>query len=45
MHPRSDMKLDCLDSCIDDDNLKAYPDITAGEFLEQRLVEIGLKKK
>jgi len=45
MHPRSDMKLDCLDSCIDADHPKAYQDITAGRFLEQRLVEIGLKKK
>jgi len=45
MHPRSDMKLDCLDSCVDADRPKAYQDITAGRFLEQRLVEIGLKKK
>jgi isopenicillin N synthase-like dioxygenase len=44
MHPRSDMKLNCLDSCIDDDNPKSYPDISAGEFLSQRLAEIGLKK-
>lgn len=45
MHPRSDMKLDCLPECITDENPKAYPDITAGEFLNQRLVEIGLIKK
>lgn len=45
MHPRSDMKLNCLPECITDENPKAYPDITAGEFLNQRLVEIGLIKK
>lgn len=45
MHPRSDMKLNCLPECIDDEHPKAYPDITAGEFLHQRLVEIGLIKK
>jgi len=45
MHPRSDMNLNCLDACIDDDNPKAFEDITAGEFLNQRLVEIGLIKK
>lgn len=44
MHPRSEMPLNCLEECIDEDNPKAYPDITAGEFLHQRLVEIGLKK-
>ncbi len=45
MHPRSDMKLNCLDACITRDNPKQYDDITAGEFLHQRLVEIGLIKK
>lgn len=45
MHPRSDMKLDCLEECISDDNPKKYDDITAGEFLNQRLKEIGLTKK
>ncbi len=44
MHPRSDMDLTCLSSCIDENNPKHYPDITAGEFLSQRLAEIGLKK-
>ena len=44
LHPRSEMPLDCLEECIDENNPKAYPDITAGEFLHQRLVEIGLKK-
>lgn len=44
LHPRSDMRLDCLPSCIDEDNPKAYEDITAGEYLMQRLREIGLIK-
>ena len=44
MHPRSDMKLNALPECIDDSHPKAYEDITAGEFLNQRLREIGLKK-
>ncbi|MGJ8684257.1 MAG: isopenicillin N synthase family dioxygenase [Nonlabens sp.] len=45
LHPRSDMKLDCLDECVDENNPKQYDDITAGDFLHQRLVEIGLIKK
>lgn len=44
LHPRSEMPLNCLEECIDQEHPKAYPDITAGEFLHQRLVEIGLKK-
>ncbi|MCE7995913.1 MAG: isopenicillin N synthase family oxygenase [Roseivirga sp.] len=44
MHPRSEMDLSCLENCIDGDNPKQYDDITAGEFLNQRLAEIGLKK-
>ncbi len=45
MHPRSDMNLACLESCITADNPKRYEDITAGAFLEERLIEIGLLKK
>lgn len=45
MHPRSEMDLTCLESCIDENNPKQFEDTTAGEFLEQRLAEIGLKKK
>ncbi|AXT49835.1 isopenicillin N synthase family oxygenase [Aquimarina sp. BL5] len=45
MHPRSDMKLNCLEECITEENPKQYEDITAGDFLHQRLVEIGLIKK
>jgi isopenicillin N synthase-like dioxygenase len=43
LHPKSDMKLDCLDSCIDENHPKQFEDITAGEYLDQRLREIGLK--
>ena len=45
MHPVSEMKLDVLESCIDKDNPKHYEDITAGEFLHERLLELGLIKK
>ncbi|MEE4000302.1 2-oxoglutarate and iron-dependent oxygenase domain-containing protein [Tenacibaculum sp. FZY0031] len=44
MHPVSDMKLDVLDNCIDENNPKQFEDITAGEFLDERLRELGLKK-
>lgn len=44
VHPVSDMPLNCLESCIDDKNPQLYKDITAGEFLEQRLREIGLRE-
>ncbi len=44
MHPRSEMSLACLENCIDKENPKTFEDITAGEFLNQRLAEIGLKK-
>tara|TARA_B110000046_G_scaffold60431_1_gene67839 strand:- start:1494 stop:2441 length:948 start_codon:yes stop_codon:yes gene_type:complete len=44
MHPISEMKLDVLENCIDSKNPKQFEDITAGEFLEQRLLELGLKK-
>lgn len=44
MHPRSEMDLSCLANCIDAEHPKQFDDITAGEFLDQRLAEIGLKK-
>ncbi|MCS6917162.1 MAG: 2-oxoglutarate and iron-dependent oxygenase domain-containing protein [Chitinophagales bacterium] len=43
LHPRSDMRLDCLGSCISLENPRRYEPITAGEYLNERLVEIGLK--
>lgn len=44
LHPRSTMDLTCLQSCIGDENPLAYEAITAGEYLNERLREIGLKK-
>jgi isopenicillin N synthase-like dioxygenase len=44
MHPRSEMSLAALPSCVDAQHPKRWPDITAGEFLDQRLREIGLRK-
>ncbi|WP_373400751.1 2-oxoglutarate and iron-dependent oxygenase domain-containing protein [Algoriphagus halophilus] len=44
MHPRSDMDLTCLESCVSEENPKLFPDATAGEFLEERLRELGLRK-
>ena len=44
MHPRAEMNLTCLESCIDTHNPKLYVDMTAGEFLNERLIELGLKK-
>jgi isopenicillin N synthase-like dioxygenase len=44
LHPRSEMKLDCLPSCVTSEHNLHYPPITAGEYLDERLKEIGLKK-
>lgn len=44
LHPKGSMSLRCLDSCIDAAHPKAYEDATAGEYLDERLREIGLKK-
>ena len=44
LHPRSSMSLRCLDDCIDATHPKEYEDATAGEYLDERLREIGLKK-
>lgn len=44
LHPRSDMDLSCLPSCVTDGNKLNYEPITAGEYLDERLREIGLKK-
>ncbi|MEG1265644.1 MAG: 2-oxoglutarate and iron-dependent oxygenase domain-containing protein [Myroides sp.] len=45
MHPISEMPLNCLENCVTDENPKLYEDITAGEFLTERLIELGLIKK
>ena len=44
LHPKSAVSLACLEGCIDDKHPKEYPDATAGEYLDERLREIGLKK-
>ena len=44
LHPKSDMSLASLPSCISENQPKAYEDATAGEYLDERLREIGLKK-
>ena len=44
LHPRLEMPLNCLESCIDSDSPKKFDDITAGDFLYQRLVDLGLVK-
>ena len=43
LHPRAEISLDCLDSCISEDNPKHYEEITAGAYLDQRIKELGLK--
>lgn len=44
LHPKSGMRLDCLPNCITPENPIQYTPITAGEYLDERLREIGLKK-
>lgn len=44
LHPRSEVSLNCLPSCISESQPKNFSDITAGEYLEQRIIELGLKK-
>jgi isopenicillin N synthase-like dioxygenase len=43
LHPKTSMSLRCLDNCFDSLYPKLYEDITAGEYLDERLKEIGLK--
>lgn len=45
MHPIGEMKLDVLDSCVSEKEPKQFSDITAGEFLHERLLELGLVKE
>ncbi|MFY8107967.1 MAG: isopenicillin N synthase family dioxygenase [Bacteroidia bacterium] len=44
LHPRSEMRLDCLPECISENNPIQYEPISGGEYLIERLREIGLKK-
>jgi isopenicillin N synthase-like dioxygenase len=41
--PVSDMPLNCLENC-DAENPKQFDDITAGDYLYERLVDLGLIK-
>ncbi len=43
LHPKTSMSLRSLDNCIDETHPKLYNNITAGEYLDERLREIGLK--
>jgi len=44
LHPKGAMDLTCLDKCVDEEHPRAYEPITAGDYLDERLREIGLKK-
>ncbi|NJB83392.1 isopenicillin N synthase family dioxygenase [Wenyingzhuangia aestuarii] len=44
MHPVPTMDLKCLTNCVSEENPKQFEDITAGEFLTERLKELGLIK-
>lgn len=43
LHPRSEMRLDALPSCVSESNPVKEAPISAGEYLIERLREIGLK--
>ena len=45
MHPISSMNLNVLNNCINAKNPKKFEDITAGDYLNQRIKELGLSKK
>lgn len=45
MHPISEMPLNSLENCIDTEHPKQFEDITAGAFLHERLIELGLVKE
>jgi len=44
LHPRSEMDLTCLASCVTAEQPLRYQPISAGAYLDERLREIGLKK-
>jgi isopenicillin N synthase-like dioxygenase len=44
LHPKSSMDLSCLGSTVTETNPLHYEPITAGDYLNERLREIGLKK-
>lgn len=44
LHPVGSMSLACLPACVTPENPLHYAPVTAGEYLDERLREIGLKK-
>ncbi len=44
LHPKANMDLSCLPNCVNEQYPLAYEPITAGEYLDERLREIGLKQ-
>ena len=44
MHPIATMPLDVLPHCINNQQPKQYDDISAGDFLRERLIDLGLLK-
>jgi isopenicillin N synthase-like dioxygenase len=44
MHPIASMPLDVLPHCINKQQPKQYDDISAGDFLSERLIDLGLLK-
>ncbi len=45
LHPIGSMKLNVLENCIDSKNPKMFEDISANDFLLNRLIDIGVMKK
>ncbi len=45
LHPKPDVSLAVLEETITPEHPKQFDDITAGDYLHERLVEIGLAKK
>ena len=44
MHPKATMPLNCLENCVDQQHPRLFEDISAGDFLNERLRELGLLK-
>lgn len=44
MHPIASMPLNVLPHCINEQQPKQYDDISAGDFLRERLIDLGLLK-
>ncbi|MGY6647306.1 isopenicillin N synthase family dioxygenase [Wenyingzhuangia sp. IMCC45574] len=44
MHPIPTMDLTCLENCVTKENPKQFEDTTAGAYLIERLIELGLIK-